>query len=72
MGFFSAAVAVFNFLPLPVLDGGHALFLIIEKVRGRPLPLKVMNAIQMTGLVLILALFLAITAQDILKGLGLL
>ncbi len=71
MGFFSTAIAVFNFLPLPVLDGGHALFLIIEKFRGKPLSPKVMNAIQMTGLVLIGMLFLAITAQDILRMLGL-
>ncbi len=71
MGFFSTAIAVFNFLPLPVLDGGHALFLIIEKLRGKPISPKVMNAIQMTGLVLIGMLFLAITAQDILRMLGL-
>ncbi len=71
MGFFSTAIAVFNFLPLPVLDGGHALFLVIEKLRGKPISPKVMNAIQMTGLVLIGMLFLAITAQDILRMLGL-
>jgi regulator of sigma E protease len=67
MAFISAIIAVFNFLPIPFLDGGHALFLMIEKIRGRPLPLRLMNAIQMTGLVLILALFLLITWQDIVR-----
>jgi len=67
MAFISAAIAVFNFLPLPVLDGGHALFLVIEKIRGRPLPLKVMNFIQIAGLVFLVGLFLAITWQDIAR-----
>jgi regulator of sigma E protease len=57
-------VAVFNFLPLPVLDGGHAVLLIIEKIRGKPLPLKVVNIIQGTGLVLILMLAILLTFQD--------
>ncbi len=65
LAFVSAAIAVFNFLPLPVLDGGHALFLLIEKIRGRPIPAKVMNIIQVAGLVLLLGVFLAVTWQDI-------
>lgn len=64
MAFISTALAVFNFLPLPVLDGGHAALLLIEKIRGRPLPLKVINAIQMTGVVLILSLLILVTIQD--------
>jgi len=65
IAFISAVIAVFNFLPLPVLDGGHALFLLIEKLRGKPLPMKVMNIIQTVGLVLLIGLFIAITWQDI-------
>ncbi len=64
MAFISTALAVFNFLPLPVLDGGHAALLLIEKISGRPLPLKVINAIQMTGVVLILSLLVLVTIQD--------
>ena len=67
MSFISLALAVFNFLPLPVLDGGHAVLLIIEKVRGRPLPVKIVNAIQMVGLVLILGLAVLLTYQDIAR-----
>ena len=65
MALFSALVAIFNFLPLPVLDGGHAVLLLIEKVRGRPLPMRLVNGIQMTGLVLLLGLMLVITWNDI-------
>ena len=67
MGYLSAILAVINFLPLPVVDGGHAVFLIFEKIRGKPVPLKVMNAIQMAGLALIVLLFLAVTYQDIMR-----
>ncbi|HNX26421.1 MAG TPA: RIP metalloprotease RseP, partial [Phycisphaerae bacterium] len=67
MAFLSAALAVFNFLPLPVLDGGIATLLIIEKLRGKPLPLKVINMIQLAGLVFILGLFILVTFSDFLK-----
>ena len=63
----SAAIAVFNFLPLPVMDGGYAVFLIVEKIRGKPLSVRVTNIIQMSGLVLLLGLFLFITYGDISK-----
>ncbi|MGC9453809.1 MAG: RIP metalloprotease RseP [Phycisphaerae bacterium] len=65
MALISAAVAVINFLPLPVLDGGHAVFLIIEKIRGKPVPVKVANVVQMIGLALILLVFVAVTWQDL-------
>ena len=65
MAYLSAILAVMNFLPLPVVDGGYAVFLLLEKLRGKPLPIKVMNAIQIAGLALILLLFVAITFQDI-------
>ena len=67
MAMLSALVAVFNFLPLPVLDGGHVVITLVEKVRGRPIPTKVMVGIQLTGWVLIGGLFLAITFQDIAR-----
>jgi len=67
MGMLSAIIAVFNFLPLPALDGGHVVLVLIEKVRGRPLPPKVQAGIQLAGLVLILGIFLALTFQDITR-----
>ena len=53
--------------PIPVVDGGHAVLLLIEKIRGKALSVKVMNAIQIVGLVLILGLFVAVTWNDILR-----
>jgi regulator of sigma E protease len=70
MAMISVSLAVINFLPLPVVDGGHAVFLIIEKIRGKPLPIKVQNFIQIAGLVLLIGVFLLITFQDITKLLG--
>lgn len=67
LAFISASLAVFNFLPVPVTDGGHAVFLAIEKVRGRPLPPRVIYVAQMMGLALIVAVFLALTWQDALR-----
>lgn len=65
MAIISAILAVMNFLPFPVVDGGHAVFLIIEKIRGKPLPIKVMNITQLAGLVLLGLVFIALTYQDI-------
>jgi regulator of sigma E protease len=64
LAFISATLAVINFLPLPVVDGGHAVFLLIEKIRGRPLPVKIMNAVQFAGLVLLGLAFVLLTWQD--------
>ncbi len=69
MAVIGVSVAVINFLPLPLLDGGHVVLVLIEKVRGRPLSLKVQAAIQIVGLVMIAALFLALTWSDISKWL---
>lgn len=67
MAFLSVALAVFNFLPIPVLDGGHALLLVIEKLRGRPLPIRFVNALQMVFLTLILGLFVLISWNDVFR-----
>jgi len=67
MAMISVSVAVVNFLPLPVFDGGLAVFLLIEKLRGRPVPVKVMNVVQMIGLALIAFAFIALTWNDIVQ-----
>ena len=66
----SANFAVINFLPLPIFDGGIFVFLIIEKIKGRPVSLKVQIATQIIGLTLIVGIFLFVTFQDIAKWLG--
>jgi len=67
MAFISATIAVINFLPIPVVDGGHAVLLLIEKIRGKPLPTRVANAIQFVGLAAILLAFVLLTWQDIAR-----
>lgn len=70
MAMLSANLAVINFLPLPIMDGGLMVFLIIEKIKGSPVSLRVQVATQMIGLFLIVGFFLFVTYQDALRMLG--
>jgi len=70
MAIISANLAVINFLPLPIVDGGLMVFLIIEKIKGSPISLKVQVATQMIGLFLILFAFIFVTFNDARKLLG--
>ena len=70
MGLISANLAVINFLPLPIVDGGQFLFLVAEAVRGKPVPLAVQNVATIAGLVLIGSMFLVVTFNDIVGLFG--
>jgi regulator of sigma E protease len=59
------ALAIFNLLPFPVLDGGHILFLGIEKLRGRPVPVKVQETLTQVALVLLVAFALFVSWNDL-------
>jgi regulator of sigma E protease len=61
----SANLAVVNFLPIPIVDGGLFVFLIMEKVTGRPLSPRMQHVAQLVGLAIILSIFLLVTYQDI-------
>jgi regulator of sigma E protease len=63
--FISINLAIFNLLPLPVLDGGHLMFLGIESVRRKPLSNRVMEWVQQAGLVFIIMLMLFVTFNDV-------
>lgn len=65
LGFLSVNLAVLNFLPVPVLDGGLMIFLIIEKVKGKPLSLKAQMVSTIVGLTAIVLCILFVTIQDI-------
>ncbi len=70
LAYISVNLAVINFIPLPVVDGGLMLFLILEKIRGRPLGVKVQVATTLVGLALIVLVFVLVTFQDIVKWAG--
>ena len=61
----SANLAVINFLPIPVLDGGHMVFLMYELVRGKPPSENVVAALSYIGLVLLLSLMLFVFGLDL-------
>ncbi|MDH3718384.1 MAG: site-2 protease family protein, partial [Planctomycetota bacterium] len=61
----SANLAVVNFLPIPVLDGGHMVFLIFEAVFRRPVSEKVVIPLTYVGLALILCLMAFVIGLDV-------
>ncbi len=63
----SISIGLLNILPFPVLDGSHLIFVSVEAVIRRPIPTKVKMNIQKVGLVLILAFFLLISYNDIMR-----
>jgi membrane-associated protease RseP (regulator of RpoE activity) len=65
LGLISVNLAVVNFLPIPVLDGGHMVFLIYEKLRGKPPPEIIRAAATYAGLATILALMVFVFWIDI-------
>jgi RIP metalloprotease RseP len=69
LGIISAFIAVFNFLPLPPLDGGLIVLLLIERIKGSALSERTQGIIAYTGWVLIGALFLYVTFNDIVNRL---
>src|SRR4029079_8201052 len=64
LGMISVNLAVVNFLPIPVLDGGHMVFLILEKILGRPVPEKVFAFAMYLGLAMILSLMVFVLYLD--------
>jgi regulator of sigma E protease len=64
-GFISAGLSVANMLPLPALDGGRFLFVIIEAIRGRRISPEREAAVHFVGLVALLALMILISLNDL-------
>ena len=60
-------VGFINLLPFPAFDGGRALFLLIEKIKGSPVSVKVENTIHNVGFVLLMILMVFITYNDIIR-----
>ena len=66
----SMNLAVLNLLPIPILDGGQAVFLIYEGVVRKPMPLKAREALMTVGLVLIGLLMVVANWNDVRRLLG--
>jgi regulator of sigma E protease len=67
LAFISANLAVINFLPIPVVDGGVFLLLVVEKIKGTPVNVRLQEMISYAGLFLIATVFLYLTYNDILR-----
>ncbi len=67
MAMISVNIGVLNLLPIPVLDGGHILSLLIEAVKGKPVNIKNMETAQQIGLVFLLILMAFVFYNDITR-----
>ncbi len=67
MGSLSVALAVTNLLPLPALDGGRILFVLVEAVRGKRVDPSKEGLVHLIGMILLVALMLFITWQDVIN-----
>ena len=67
MAFLSINVGFINLLPIPAFDGGHILFIVIEKIKGSPVNPELENKIHTVFLALLMLLMLVITVNDILR-----
>jgi len=63
----SVNLGVLNLLPIPVLDGGHLMYLGIEKIRGKPLPMEILERMQLIGVVLIGTLMVFAFYNDLMR-----
>jgi regulator of sigma E protease len=68
MVFLNVTLGVMNLLPIPVLDGGHLTLFSIEKLRGRPLSMRVQAAVTNVGLILLLSLMVFAIGNDLVRA----
>jgi regulator of sigma E protease len=66
-GLISFILAFMNILPIPALDGGHIVFIIIEMIRGKPVSDKVLENAQIAGMVMLLGIMAFAFGNDIFK-----
>ena len=67
MAVISVNLGILNLLPVPILDGGHLFFFIVEAVRGKPLSVKKIETAQKVGLFLLLMLMILVFYNDIMR-----
>ena len=67
LAFFSVSLAILNLLPIPVLDGGHAMFLIAEAIYRRPLSPQLRLRLTQVGMLVVLAIMVVALGNDVLR-----
>ncbi len=67
LAFISVNVGFFNLLPIPALDGGKMVFLLIEAIRGKPLPVEKESMVHLIGFALLMLLIIVVTFKDVLR-----
>jgi regulator of sigma E protease len=67
LGLISVNLAVINFLPIPIVDGGHMVFLLVEKLKGSPVSDRIQTAALYVGLAMILSIFAMTFYYDIAR-----
>ena len=68
LAFFSVSLAVLNLLPIPVLDGGHAMFLIAEAILRRPLSPQLRMRLTQVGMLIVLAIMVLAISNDVIRN----
>jgi len=67
LGFISLNFGVFNFFPIPLLDGWHLVMVLVEKLKGSPVPMRLQEAFQYAGLLIVGALLILTFYNDIVR-----
>jgi regulator of sigma E protease len=67
LAFISVNIGFLNILPIPVLDGGHLVYILIEAIIRRPLPTRLKIWIQQAGMILLLGLMIIVMRNDIMR-----
>ncbi len=67
VGMLSMVLALMNLLPIPALDGGHVVFLLVEMIQGKPLSDKFLESAQMVGFFILIGLMIFVFGNDIFK-----
>jgi regulator of sigma E protease len=70
MALIAVNLGIVNLLPLPALDGGRLIFIIVEMIRRKPVPPEKEGMVHLIGMVALLALMLALTVSDIMRCFG--